>query len=156
MDVSFKISGGDTLLKYLGDLPKKVERKIVAKALREGAKAVHKAQQATARSMVGGDMGNLIARSLKVRAMKRSRTGPRVRVMIDPKVTEQLTHHAKQGRKQWYIPMVVEYGYTRGNTTVQPIPWARTGFENAVTQAQAKIENQIREGLNRERAANTP
>ena len=83
------LEGFEGLDKTLSALPKKVAKKIVRKATRESAKVTLKQVKANAKSMIGGNMGALIAKHAKVIVFKHQRRGSYgVQIGMKPNVPE--------------------------------------------------------------------
>ena len=92
-------------------LETKASKKIIRKAVRDTAKVVQKEMKTNAKSIVGGMMGRLIARHIKVRAQKKQKRGSfGVNVWIDPKANDEFVHITKDGRRH-YIPTAIEWGH---------------------------------------------
>ena len=68
-NMSIQLEGAKQLEKKLKSLGTKVAKKVVRKAVRKAAKPQQQATKANARSMVGGEMGALIAKNTKIFVM---------------------------------------------------------------------------------------
>jgi HK97 gp10 family phage protein len=165
-----ELTGFLELDKKLARLTSKVSKKIVRTAVREGEKIAQKRAKQNAKSMVGGNMGNLIAKHTIIRAFKHQRKGSYgMRMGIRPDVVEfaglrQGSHtrvafsrgkgtatgkiHRKIGVSvgRWYIPAALEYGH--GNA--RPIPFMRNAYIVSRSAMIRKMKQIMKEGIERE------
>ena len=134
-----KIEGVALLEKKLLALERKIGRKIVRKAVRAGAKPMLAATKANANSMVGGEMGNLIARNLQPRAFKKQRRGQYgVATRLKTDVPEFI-EESKAGRRN-YIPSAIEFGHIdRAGGFVPAIPYIRVSFDSTKRTSEKAV-----------------
>ena len=142
------VIGAKELERKLSMLPINVAKKHVRTAVREGAKIIQAEEHAMAMSMVGGEMGGMIANALKVRAARTKRRGSYgVNVIIDPNKNDVFVDVSKSGVRN-YIPAAIEYGHiTASGGRVAAIPFGRTAFDNKKTSASAAIERDLLRGI---------
>jgi len=87
-----------------------VAKKIVRQAVRAAWKPLLDRAKENALSMVGGEMGRLLARHMTLRAFRRQKKGSYgVLVRIKPGIDE-FVHISTTGRRA-YIPAAIEYGH---------------------------------------------
>jgi HK97 gp10 family phage protein len=164
---SFELTGFLELDRQLATLESKVSKKIVRTAVREGEKVAMKAAKSNALSMVGGNMGRLIARNMALRAFKHQRKGSYgMRLGLNPDVVEfqglRLGSHTRVSfergkgaavgnifRKiggsvgRWYIPAALEYGH--GNA--KPIPFMRKAYDSSRAAMIKKMKQIMKQGI---------
>jgi HK97 gp10 family phage protein len=145
--------GLDRKLKALGD---KIGKDITRKATRAAANNTLKQVKANAKSMIGGNMGGLIAKHAKVIVFKHQRKGSYgVQIGMKANVPQfdywpvgsssNLANRKSAGKKS-YIPAAIEYGH--GNA--RPIPYIRAAW-NATKRRDVKImRNLMKLGIERE------
>jgi len=120
-----ELTGFDELEKKLLKLETKTSKKIVRKAIRDAAKILLKQMKVNAKTMVGGNMGNLIAKHLKTKAPKRQRRGEfALNVGTESKANELFVHITKAGKRH-FIPSAIEFGH--GNA--KPIPYMKDAWD---------------------------
>ncbi len=152
----FRLEGFKGLDKKLSALPRKVAKKIVRTAIREAAKVTLKKVKSNANSMIGGNMGALIAKNAKVIVFKHQRKGSYgVQIGMKPNVPQfdywpvgassSLTSRRTTGKKS-YIPAALEYGH--GNA--RPIPFIRSAFAATKGRAVRKMASELKQGIERE------
>jgi HK97 gp10 family phage protein len=150
------LSGFEGLDRKLLSLERKVAKKIVRKATRESAKVVLKQVKANAKSMIGGNMGALIAKNAKVIVFKFQRKGSYgVQIGMKPNVPQfdywpigsssNLANRKSKGRKS-YIPAAIEWGH--GNA--RPIPYIRAAWASTKVRAVKKMASELRQGIEKE------
>ena len=153
---SMKLEGFDGLEKKLVSLEKKVAKKIVRTATREAAKVTLGKVKDNARSMVGGNMGGLLAKYSKVIVFKHQRKGSYgVQIGMKPNVPEfdywsvgsssSLSSRKTKGKKS-YIPAALEYGHDNA----RPIPFIRSAFDATRMKAINKMGSELKKGIERE------
>lgn len=139
-------------LKALEQKLKKMEKKDAKKAVRQGTRAAQKlCEQVTkdnARSMVGGEMGEEIAKATKVKAIYKQKKGQyALQVAIDPKQAEKFKHVTESG-ETYYIPTAIEYGHRKQDGgKVAPIPYARSAAESTEVKRLNKLISEIKKAL---------
>jgi HK97 gp10 family phage protein len=167
---TMELTGFDELDKKLAALDKKVSKGIVRKATRTAIKKVMVIAKANAKSMVGGNMGNLIAKHTKVQVFKHQRKGSYgLRLGLSPDVPEfaglRIGSHTrinfergtgaaatkifrKIGKSvgRWYIPAALEYGH--GNA--RPIPFMRSAYNKGRERAIRTLRTELKQGIERE------
>lgn len=158
---SLRITGLKEIDRKLISLGKKAAGKIVRPALRSSAKFMQKAEKSSVKSLVGGQMGALIARNIIIRALKKRRGTSAVRTLINPKA-DGLLHFSRGSSsdigtkkqstgKRYYIPSAIEYGHAypgRGGggsppKDVPPKPAFRRAFDANWFPARRILEAQI-------------
>ena len=148
--------GFQQLERQLKGLEKKTAKKIVRKATREAAKVTLKQVKSNAKTMVGGNMGGLLARFAKVVVFKHQRKGSYgVQIGMKPGVPQfdywpigassSLTGRRTTGKKS-YIPAAIEYGHDNA----RPIPYIRRAFQSAKRRAIKTLGQQLKQGIERE------
>jgi hypothetical protein len=140
----------------LARLETKVAKKIVKDATRGGAKNTLKKIKSNAKSMVGGNMGALLAKHAKIIVFKHQRRGSwGVQIGMKSGVPEfdywpigtssSLSSRKTTGKKS-YIPAAIEYGH--GNAT--PIPYIRAAWSATKSRAVKKMASELKQGIERE------
>ena len=138
-----ELKGFDELEKKLLRLETKTSKKIVRKALRSAAKVLLKEMKTNAKTMVGGNMGSLIAKHLKTRAPKRQRRGEySVNDGIESSASELFVHVTK-ARKRHFIPSAIEFGHGKA----KPIPSMKDAWDKKKKSVLQKLLEKIRELL---------
>jgi len=147
--VSIGIEGDKRLQRKLAALERRDKTKIVKKGLREASKILRDAARQNARSMVGGQMGSLLARTLKyymLRMRRRDLYGMQVRHKAD---VPELVDTTKDDQK-YYIPAAIEYGHAlpgyggSGRKDVGPIPYVRRAYDEKEDAAKLAFEACLR------------
>jgi HK97 gp10 family phage protein len=129
----------------LKNMVSKVAKKIVRQATKAGSKNTLKRVKANAKSMVGGEMGDLIARNAKVFVFKHQRRGSwGVQIGMDPR-EKRYIHISNVGRRN-YIPSALEFGH--GNA--RPIPYIRRAWAETRKQDVKIMGKKLKEGIERE------
>lgn len=143
-----ELTGFDELEKKLLKLERKTSKKIVRKAIRNAARILLKEMKSNAKTMVGGNMGKLIARHLKTRAVKKQRRGEfALNVGTDPKQNELFIDITKKGKRN-FIPSAIEFGH--GNA--KPIPFMTSAWDKKKKSVLQKLLKNIRDLLLEEAA----
>lgn len=134
---SIQLEGADKVLAKLMKLEVSGAKKAVRKGLREASKPMLKAAKMNAGSMVGGEMGRTIQRSLTVRAAKKTRQKViQYKIEHSKKYNPQFVAVSSAGRRN-YIPSAIEYGHDNA----QPIPYMRSAFDsNKASTAQLAVK----------------
>lgn len=146
------VKGAKGLERKLNMLDKKESRKIVRKAAREAHKIALKQGRALAKSMIGGETGNEIAKALKLRTLKtKDKSSYTVTFNIDPNRAEDFTYYSQDG-KRTFIPAAIEYGHS-GNTgsnkkVAKPIPYLRKASEQTKKPRIKKFGSVVKSELN--------
>lgn len=140
-----------TEAKFLS-LEKKVAKGIVRKAVRAGAKPINEGIKDNAKSIVGGEMGALIAKNIITRVAKKQKKGQyKMNVLIKKDVPEFISVAASG--KESYIPAAIEYGHAIGSSlfrsskTVPAIPFARMAAASKKKEAIKEMANKFKTGL---------
>lgn len=152
----FPLEGFKGLDKKLSALPQKVAKKIVRTATREAAKVTLKKVKSNAKSMIGGNMGALIAKHAKVIVFKHQRRGSYgVQIGMKPNVPQfdywpvgassSLRSRRTTGKKS-YIPAALEYGHDNA----RPIPFIRSAWAATKGRAVRKMASKLKQGIERE------
>jgi len=152
----FKLEGFEKLDRQLLNLERKTAKKIVLKSTREGAKVILKKVKSNAKSMVGGNMGGLLAKYAKVIVFKHQRRGSYgMQIGMKPNVPEfdywpvgsssSLTSRKTTGKKS-YIPAALEYGHDNA----KPIPFYRAAWNASKKKAVSTLARELKKGIERE------
>lgn len=139
---SVDIRGLAELDRKLKALDAKVKRKLVKTAVKAGAGLVMNKVKSNAVSMVGGEMGSLIAERMRVKAFRRQKRGS-FGVGIRPNNDIGFRWITQDGTQE-YIPAAIEFGHFGGwqqeNPTFVPaIPFMRTAFDSKSREAERII-----------------
>lgn len=136
------ISGDRRVLAKLKRLPRKVQGKVLRRAMRDGMKIV----QARVKVEAPVDKG-VLRRNVKVRALKRKRgrIGIEVRVKPGPE-TKKISVSRKGKRKSVFYPAVVQFG----RKGVPPDPFMTRAFSSSGETARDRTMQSILDGINRE------
>ena len=143
---AMNLQGGKELDRKLKTLGTKVGKKVVRTAVRAGAKVELEVSKANATSMVGGDMGSLIAKNLAVRAFKKQRKGSYgVSTIIKPndKFVYIAKVHSKYPGGRTYIPAAIEFGHDNA----RPIPFRRNAADSTKNKRVQVIGVKLKEGI---------
>ncbi len=141
--ISIRLEGADILERKLKALEAKTAKKIVRKAVRAGAKPVLQAAKANAANMVGGTMGRLIKKNIKIRAFRKQRRGSfGVGIQTAPDVPEFIHINKGDGKRQ-YIPAAIEYGHDN----VPAIPFMRKAADEKLKGSAKIIGREIAAGI---------
>ena len=125
----FQVTGAKELERKFRQMPAKLAKKGVRTAVRAGTKHIAAAVRGEARRQVGGSMGALIARQLKVRRPKKMRRGgyglnailmPDDKFIFYTKGSRSSLKTAKfvQGSgARYFIPFAIEFGHAAPYST---------------------------------------
>lgn len=142
-----KVKGLKELDKKLGNMEKKVAKKIVRTAVRKAQNITLKEAKGNVLSMVGGEMGKKIASALKVKAVRKQKKGSySLQVAIDPSKAEEFKYKTKKGIT-YYIPTAVEYGHKGDSGTVPAIPFMRKASDSTEKKRINKVISEIKKGV---------
>ena len=148
MKVTFQLEGAAELSQQLESLTRRLQLQVGDQALRTALEPLRQAVAASARSLVGGHMGELLARNLVMaKPRRRPRPGTRTQLMKLDAVVQEFIYEAKRTGKRSYIPAAIEYGHTTGGTYVPPIPFARTAADASQGEVIRILSEQLRIGL---------
>ncbi len=125
-------------------LEKTTGRKIVRGALRKGSKVIQTAAKENARTMVGGEMGALIAKNIVVRALKKCRRGSFV-INVQIRAVDEFMHVTRTG-KRYFIPAAIEAGHDN----VAPVPFMRNAHAVHEHSARQVVVSEINKGIERQ------
>lgn len=147
--ISIQLEGGKELEAKLKTLETKVSRKIVRKAVRAAQKPVITVAKSNALSMVGGNMGGLIAANIILRAVKKQRRGSygmslRLKSKSEGAPAE-FVHVSKTGRPT-YIPAAIEYGHG-SNKEQCARPFMRSAADSTRTKVISILVQQLKAGI---------
>ena len=150
MKFKMELKGLNKLEKKLSNIENKVAKKIVRSASRKAQNIAAKEVKLNAISMVGGEMGNLIASAMKVQAIHKQKKGSyALAVAIDKKKAEQFLHTTKAG-KRYFIPTLVEFGYKKvGGGKVPANPFMRKAAEKTAKKRVNKVFSEINKGIDK-------
>lgn len=129
--ISVTFTGSAEVKAIFDAMPGKVQKKLIRHALRAAAKAI----QEDAKRIAPDETGAL-AKSIKVRAMKRSRTRVGVQVFTD---SDSLQTDGKKG----YYAAFTELGTSREAAQ----PFLRPALEGNKGQAQSMIASDIKDAV---------
>jgi hypothetical protein len=134
------------------------QKKLMRKSLRKGAKLSRDEAAQIAEQETDGE--GAYAKSLTVKAMKRSRT--RIGVSVIPDRKKYFAEYEKRYGKQpnpaanasepFYVPAALEFGYMRGDTYVPPVRAQRRGLYDNSGPIKQMVREDMQEVL-RETAA---
>jgi len=154
--INVNVEGGKELERKLKALERKTAKKVVRKAVRKSLAPVLKAGKANAKTMIGGEMGPLIARHLALRAFKKQRRGSYAmtcRIKTGKEGTPaEFVHITKEG-KRYFIPAAIEYGHAlpgRGGAKhkdVAAIPFMRTASDAELPKAKNLMKVELKKGI---------
>lgn len=150
------LEGFEGLDRKLVNLERKTAKKIVRQSTREAAKVTLNQVKANAKTMVGGNMGALLAKHAKVIVFKHQRRGSYgVQIGMKPNVPDfdywpvgassSLTSRKTTGKKS-YIPAAIEYGHDNA----RPIPFIRRAFETTKARSVKVLGESLKTGIERE------
>lgn len=143
--ITMRLEGAMELQRRLSTLPAKVEKKVVRRSLRVGAKMFQR--QAKANAPVG-ETGDL-KRALAVRAGRRRRGSASVRVIFNTKKYPLVSY--TRGGKRYFYPAAVEYGWKKPDGTRHPAqPYFRPAFETEKHRALNATMREMRNGVEAE------
>jgi len=136
---SVDIRGLKELDRKLRALDNRVKGKLVRTAVKTGALVIKNQAQSNAESIVGGEMGGLLAKNLQVRAFKKRRWGS-YGVSVRLKSGEIRFIWITQDGTRHYIPSDLEFGHQdRAGGMVPAIPFMRPAFDSKVRLAERTI-----------------
>jgi len=144
--ISMTIEGGAELERKLGAIESQTAKKIVRKAVREGLKPTHRAAKANAQSMVGGNMGALIAQNLQLRVMKKKRPNSYAMNVRPKPGVDEFVHIAKKSKYaggRTFIPAAIEYGHDN----VPAIPFMRQAADKTLRWAHLIVAKVLKQGI---------
>jgi hypothetical protein len=147
--ITIELEGALELEKKLAALQIKMARKIRARAVKAGARITLARAKAIAPVIIGGRMGDIIARALQIRTMKKPPRGAYgVRVQHSADANDELVHITRDGRR-YYIPNAIEHGHAapgRGGAgrgaapkDVPPNPYMRPALAQTAHRAAQKM-----------------
>ena len=143
--IRVELQGDKALDKALMRLELKTAKRIVRPAARKAMKPTLKAVKENARTMVGGEMGKLLARYMILRAFRRQRKGSYgLNVRLKGGVPE-FKHVAADGT-EYYIPAAIEYGHD----SAAAIPFMRKAFDGNTEKSLTIIKQEIWLGILKE------
>lgn len=147
---SIDIRGLKELDRKLRALDNKVKRKLVKSAVKKGASVILDRVKSNAVTMVGGEMGALLAKNVKVKAFRRQKRGS-YGVGVRPKNHIGFIWITQDGTRE-YIPAAIEFGHFGGWQQANPsfvpaIPFMRTAFDSKVRAAERTIARVLGLGL---------
>ena len=153
MSVGFDvhITGLAELDRKLKALDARVKRKLVKTAVKAGANIIKHQAASNAVTMVGGEMGDLLAKNIKVHVFRKQKRGSYgVSVWMKPGVMGFMW--ITQDGTQEYIPAAIEFGHFGGWQQESPsfvpaIPFIRTAFDSKVRAAERVIGRILGLGL---------
>jgi len=141
MDFFVRLDGAKELEKKLASLESKVSKKVVRKAVRMAQKPVLAKIKANALSMVGGEMGSLLAKNLKLKAGKQKKGSYRICVQIREEV-EAFVDNSAAG-VQYYIPAAIEFGHD----AAAAIPFMRSAHKSTKKTTENIFTHELKLGI---------
>jgi len=152
--LSVELKGAEELRKALAGLGGAGARRVARTAIRKGAKKTLAAAKANARTEVGGEMGSLIAKYIKI--VPFSRQVARRVAGMSIMVSKDGNEHFVVGKN--YIPAALEYGHVwpgagglKGvSAAVRPRAFMRPAWDSTKHQALQAILDAMRVGIERE------
>lgn len=148
MRMEFRIEGAAQLEANLATLGRRVGKKVIRQAVRDGQRPMLAAAKANAVSMVGGEMGAKLAKALQIRTPKKQVRGT-YSLHVQLKADEAFIHTSKAGKKS-YIPAAIEHGHMVGGTFVSPIPVIRSAADSTQGETIRRFTAKLKSGLLRE------
>ncbi len=144
---SLDVQGMAELERKLQALDSKVKRKVVRVAVKSGADVIKHQAESNAETIVGGEMGTLIARRLGTRRFRRQRRGSYgVSLRIRPGPLEFIW--ITQDGTRYYVPSALEFGHIdRAGGFVPARPYMRPAFDSKVRAAITTIGNVLKVGI---------
>ena len=144
-DIALKATGFEIFDRKLKTIETKVAKSIVKTATRTAAKNTLKEVKVNAKSMIGGEMGQLIFKHAKIIVFKYQRRGSwGVQIGMKSGVPE-FTDYSKVGKRN-YIPSAIEFGHG----SARPIPYIRNAWAKTKRQDIVIIGRELKKGIERE------
>lgn len=161
----FQVTGAKELERKFRQMPAKLAKKGVRTAVRAGTKHIAAAVRGEARRQVGGSMGALIARQLKVRRPKKMRRGGYgLNAILMP--DDKFIYYTKGSGARYFIPFAIEFGHAApystkaatggymkthtgrgkritGAKVVPPRPFFRDGWHSSKMAARRIVETEL-------------
>jgi hypothetical protein len=145
--LSLQLEGGRELQLKLDALSAKVHTRIVREAVRDAMQVNLTAAKASAQSLVGGEMGALLAHRLAIR--KQKKTLPRfVYAMVCLFKGSDVIYISKSG-KRTFIPAAIEYGHGKSKAR-SAIPFMRQAFASSVSSMIRMLSARLGRGIEEE------
>jgi len=143
---SIKLSGGEELDRKLKNLETKVSRKIVRKAVRAAQKEPLVVAKSNAKTMIGGAMGGLISKWIKILSPKKQYRGSyRLDVGVSSMANDTFVVNSKSNKRN-YIPAAIEYGHG-SNKNEAAIPYMRNAHEKTKTRSLRTFKSVLKKGI---------
>lgn len=140
--INMTVQGDKELERKLLGLELKVAKKVVRKAGRKALRPTLSSTKQNARTMVGGEMGTLLAASLILRAFRKQRRGSYGLNVRLKTAIQEFIHIAKDGT-QYYIPAAIEYGHD----SAAAIPFMRAALETNKEKTVMIMGREIWKGI---------
>ena len=145
-----KLEGARDLERKLNKMEKKEGKAVVRKGVRDATKEESLAQaKSNASTMVGGTMGQMLAKSLTLRhesKKRRVRGAWGVDIKFSKAYNKRFVHIAKRDGRRTYIPYAIEYGHG-----VHPdqagIPFLRSAWDSSKYATAKSIPKKIWDGI---------
>jgi HK97 gp10 family phage protein len=134
-DFAVNIKGAVEFERKLAALPTKVSKKIVRQAVRTAGKVTVEKTKQNAQTLVGGKMGQLLAKNTQIRAFRRQKRGQYGMAVSIKTGVDDFIHIAKKSKYpsgRTYIPFAIEYGHDNAAA----IPFMR----NAADSTREKVK----------------
>ncbi len=140
--MTVRLEGFEGLEKKLLRLERKIAKKVIRKAVRKAAKPALMQARQNARSMIGGTMGQLLSKSLQIRAFRRQKKGGfGVTMRIKADIPEFI--HVGVDGTRYYIPAAIEYGHDNAAA----IPFMRNAAITTKQKSTAILSKEIKTGI---------
>lgn len=135
--------GDAELARKLQALPEKLERKVIRQAIRKGGQPILRTAKANANRLTGA-----MAKSIKLRAMKRKRGRIGVRIQTGTRLELGIGADDRH-----YYPAIVEFG---DGGVRPPFRFMRRALDSNKNASMTTMRDEIARGIEREAASNTP
>lgn len=144
MDLSFKLYGDTELIALLEALPKRMQKNVLATALRGGAAVIVKAARANLRAN-GNIRTGLLQKSITVKIKRYSRDGI---IWAGIGANKNTSGSTPSGSR--VVPNAYAHLLEFGTRTAAPYPYLRPAFDGNRREILAGITQRTRKGLARE------
>jgi len=148
MQVGFSIDGLRQIEAQLRTLPVKAQKTVVRQAVRSALKPMLAEAKSKAISVVGGEMGSLLARHIVIAAPKRQRHGTYSLHVQMRRGVAQFIHTTEAGRPH-YLPTAIEFGHGADKASAAR-PFLRPAAHGRENQVRRDFMKEMGNGLLRE------
>lgn len=122
--ISVEVENAPQIEQWLKRIEQKTAKKVVRKAVRAAQRPTLATAKGLAKAMIGGEMGSLISKNIKIISPKQKRGSYRLNVDVSNKANDIFIVTSKSGTRN-YIPAAIEYGHG-SNKDQSAIPFQRT------------------------------